>query len=192
MSVKKLLTLAAAIGLLSAGGAFAQAQVSTVGGQENSGGAFATYSDADGNPVVSADPATASDESGIENVVTATGTYAGVQYTNDAFENVDVEAADPKLSITKVADITTGAKAGDVITYTYTIENTGNVTLTNVGLVDDHKGTGTDFAFQDDCAITTGSLSAIAGGTITTFVPQEIVECTATYTVTQQDVDTLQ
>lgn len=178
--------------------AFAQAQVTTNGGQEDG----LAYNDADGNPVLSIDDATASDASGIENVVTASGTFGGSTYTNDAFENVDVVTADPKLTVEKVADITTGAEVGDVITYTYTIVNTGNVTLAGVGLSDNHLGNGTDFAFANDCAATgastvsagasSGTPSATLGGTVTSFVPGDTVTCTATYTVTQDDVDLLQ
>jgi len=135
-------------------------------------------------------------------MLTASGTYDGSTYTNDAFENVDVITADPKLTVTKVADKTTDAEVGDVITYTYTIVNTGNVTLAGVGLTDNHLGNGSDFMFQNDCVATndsvvsagasSGTPSATLGGTITTFDPDDTVTCTATYTVTQDDVDLLQ
>lgn len=153
----------------------------------------------------------AADGAGIDNTVTLTGDYGGDTYEITAFENVDVETADPDLDITKVATIdgaavpATGAKVGDVITYTYTVVNTGNVTMSNLALTDNHI----------NAATATGDLSAIvcsdpddgieannpAGdtilpttndNTITALGWGDTVVCTATYTVEQADIDTLQ
>jgi len=60
--------------------------------------------------------------------------------TATAIVTIIIEGAD--LSITKTPSITQDANIGDVITYTYTIENTGNVALTNVHVTDVHSGTG--------------------------------------------------
>lgn len=152
------------------------------------------------------------DSEGIENVITVTGIYDGNTYQNDAFENVDVIASDPKLTVTKVADKTTDAAVGDVITYTYTIENTGNVVLTDVTLNDQHTSSaGTSRLDVANCSVTTdttvgtapnelnkddtdisASLGAGFSDSFSAFGPGDIVECTATYTVTQDDVDELQ
>ncbi|MCH7412964.1 hypothetical protein MM213_05695, partial [Belliella sp. R4-6] len=61
----------------------------------------------------------------------------------------------------------------DVITYTFRVENTGDFTLSNVNVVDALPGLG---------AITQTS------GT-TTLAPNGVAEFTATYTITQSDVD---
>jgi len=45
----------------------------------------------------------------------------------------------PDMTVTKVASVTSDVAVGDVITYTYTVENTGNVTLAPITLVDQHR-----------------------------------------------------
>ena len=82
-----------------------------------------------------------------------------------------IEKAD--VSIIKTADKTTDVQLGDVITYTYTVENTGNVDLSNVNVTDVHPGAG---ALS---AITPASVSLSEG------VTQDF---TATYTVTEADI----
>ncbi|WP_188444637.1 DUF7507 domain-containing protein, partial [Belliella aquatica] len=85
---------------------------------------------------------------------------------------VDNSAATASISIAKSASQSTYG-LGDVITYTFTVENDGDFTLTNVGVSDALPG-----------------LSAITqiSGT-TTLAPGGSAEFTATYTITQADVD---
>jgi len=59
--------------------------------------------------------------------------------------------------------------AGDIINYEFDVENTGNVTLTNVAIMDD--------------------LIASVSCPQTTLAPAAAMVCTASYTVTQADVD---
>src|SRR5439155_19296764 len=63
-------------------------------------------------------------------------------------------------------------RAGDTIHYTFTITNTGNVTLTGVELTD----------------ALVGFSNATCGG-VTTLAPGASTTCTADYTLTQADVD---
>ena len=76
------------------------------------------------------------------------------------------------LTLTKTSDATAATTAGSVITYTFTVKNTGNVTITGVAITDDLAGVG---------ATTPASVSTLAPGASTTF--------TASYTVTQANVD---
>ena len=77
-------------------------------------------------------------------------------------------------ALTDDADGSGAASPGDTLTYTFAVENTGNVTLTNVTVTDPLTG-----------------LSAIicepAQGS--TLAPLGTMSCTATYTVTQGDLD---
>ncbi len=78
------------------------------------------------------------------------------------------------LGLTKVATPNTNVVVGDVVTYTYTGSNTGTVTLHNVTVTDPHAG------------LSTIGCTPAAPATL---APNATISCTATYTVTQADVD---
>ncbi|MDO5444993.1 MAG: MucBP domain-containing protein [Eubacteriales bacterium] len=83
---------------------------------------------------------------------------------------------DPVLGIEKTADKESDVGVGDVITYTIGVENTGNVTLYDVYVVDNvEKGSGKLNVYDD-----------LNLGTLFVGDKREIV---ADYTVTQSDVD---
>ena len=117
----------------------------------------------------------------------------------------------PALTVAKVGTFDLGAgvvtadgatdnvPVGTVITYTYTITNTGPVTMSNVSLADVHNGSDPDPVPDADAA------TLIDNGTLLdspntnngdldwdTLAPGDALTVTATYTVTQDDVDNLQ
>lgn len=103
------------------------------------------------------------------------------------------------LQVTKSASPTSNLIAGDVVTYTYTITNTGGTDLLNVSLADVHNASGpvptpdTDSAtLTDNGAIGGSSNSTTGNGVWDVLAPDDTLTVTATYTVTQDDVDTLQ
>ena len=105
--------------------------------------------------------------------------------------------ANPALTVTKVASDTTDVTLNQVITYTYRVENTGNQTITNVTLSDAHNGSGAapvpgGETLTTDTAPLGDSTDGGINGTWDSIAPGDIVTFTATYTVTQSDVDTLQ
>jgi gliding motility-associated-like protein/uncharacterized repeat protein (TIGR01451 family) len=104
----------------------------------------------------------------VVNVATVTATPpTGPAVTSQ--DGVTVPAVQtPSVSIDKVANVTSVDAAGDVITYTLTVTNTGNVTLSNVTVVDPLTGLNQ----------TVGTLNPGASQSVTT-----------TYTVSQSDVD---
>lgn len=142
----------------------------------------------------------------ISNTVTVTGSSPGNtdDVSDNATENVDVEDSAPVLTVTKVATIggspvdgtTDNAGAGTVITYTYTVTNDGNVGVTNVSLSDNH-GVDADGSLS---TITLGSLTPDGSGAPSTddsadndwdyLAPGDQVSWTASYTVTQADINT--
>jgi uncharacterized repeat protein (TIGR01451 family) len=67
------------------------------------------------------------------------------------------------------------ADVGDLITYTYAVTNTGNVTVTGVSVNDTHNGY--------------GSLSAITPASVASLAPAATALFTATYTAIQADID---
>ena len=112
----------------------------------------------------------------ITNTATADGApVGGTLVPATAEESVAPEGPAPEADLTKVADVTAGLSAGDIVTYTYSVTNTGNVSLSNLSISDVHAGTGTL------SAITPASVAALAVG--------DSVDFTATYQVTQADID---
>ncbi len=103
------------------------------------------------------------------NTATASGTPpTGAAVT--AIDDTDTPiTAEPAITLDKVAGPPTGTSAGDTIDYTFTVTNTGNVTLNPVSVDDPAVGT-------VDCPVTV-------------LAPDEATICTATYTLTQTDVD---
>ncbi len=97
----------------------------------------------------------------------------------------------PGIQVTKVASKTTNAAAGDVITYTYTVKNTGNTPVNNITLSDTHNGIANALV-PGFVTFNPGNTSTHTGNTINSLSPGDFATYTATYTVTQNDVDTRQ
>ncbi|WP_416971486.1 LPXTG cell wall anchor domain-containing protein [Streptomyces sp. 4F14] len=119
------------------------------------------------------------DSGKLTNTATATGVPPGTTTpvtSPPSPPNTVTGTRTPGLTTTKAADKTT-VVLGDVITYTFTVKNIGNVTLTDVG-VDEGEFSGTGTMSAPVCS--DGAKSLAPGSSVT---------CTATYTVTQADVD---
>ncbi|GMA28798.1 beta strand repeat-containing protein [Arenivirga flava] len=116
----------------------------------------------------------------VDNTATASGTApSGTVVTNAASARAATAAAAPGLVVTKSGALASGAtgRAGDGVAYTFTLRNTGNVTLTGVGVRDPLSGLS---------AITFGTWPS---GTAGTLQPGQQVTATATYALKQSDVD---
>jgi uncharacterized repeat protein (TIGR01451 family) len=104
----------------------------------------------------------------VTNIATASG---GGVTSNQATATVNA-ARTPGLLLTKSANPTTYNVVGQTITYSYVIQNTGNVTLTGPFSVSDDKATVTCTQPAD------GALS-----------PGETMTCSASYAITQADLN---
>jgi Calx-beta domain/Domain of unknown function DUF11 len=104
----------------------------------------------------------------------------------------------PAMTVVKTANTAGPVSASDVITYTFTVKNTGNITLSNVVLSDTHNGYGTppvpaNEALFSDVAPFGDSTDGTSNNSIWSILsPGDEVRFTAPYTVVQQDVDFLQ
>jgi uncharacterized repeat protein (TIGR01451 family) len=92
---------------------------------------------------------------------------SGTNVTDDASVTINATQT-PTLNVTKVPDKATYNAVGELITYTITLENTGNVTLSNI--------------------VTTDPLTGMNEGPIT-LGPQAKQEYTTTYNISQTDID---
>ena len=87
----------------------------------------------------------------------------------------------PAISIHKTANPTTVTAAGQTVTYTYAIANTGNVALHNVGVTDAQR--------HRPSARASDPSRASQGPTGHRLAPGATDSCSATYSVTQADMD---
>ena len=118
------------------------------------------------------------DAGAVSNTATATGTPpTGPPTTSPPSSTTTPTAQKPAIELVKTADKTT-LVAGQTITYTFTATNTGNTSLSNVTI--------SEGAFSGS-----GSMSGLTCTPTqpATLAPKDTLVCTATYVVTQKDVD---
>jgi hypothetical protein len=99
----------------------------------------------------------------VTNSATATGTPVSGTLAAVTPSTAETQIpANPRMSIAKTFTFTTGtspADVGDVIQYTYTVVNTGNVTINSVGVSDTHEGALLSGEPSDETLITDGPLA---------------------------------
>jgi uncharacterized repeat protein (TIGR01451 family) len=109
------------------------------------------------------------DAGGVDNTADVSGSDGnGPPVTATADEDVPATQTQG-VSIVKTSDATAATGFGELVTFRYLVTNTGNVTITSLGVVD--------------------SMGITVFCPVTTLAPDEPTTCTATYTVTQADVD---
>ena len=112
------------------------------------------------------------DAGSLTNTATANGlssTGTAISDSDDATVTIAPGAADPRFTLDKIASTNSFAAVGDTINYTIEVENTGNITLTDVVVTDTPLGL-------------TCNLSPLAPGAVDT-------SCTGTHVITQDDID---
>ncbi|MGL6160989.1 DUF7507 domain-containing protein, partial [Microbulbifer sp.] len=105
-----------------------------------------------------------------DNTATANATDPGGNPVSANDSTSTALTASPALDLSKVAGAPSGNSAGDTIAYTFTVTNTGNVTI-------------------DGIAINDPQLDAVATCDTTTLAPGAIATCSGTHTITQAEVD---
>ncbi len=149
-------------------------------------------------PMISLAAATSANAANLTNTAhafgTAPGGTAGAVISNDSTVNIPVTTKTPAYTVAKsVISTTTGngaaltaVDAGDIITYSYVVANTGNVSLSAVSLTDP----GVSFNGGAAQALTSGP--TYSAGDINTNNKLDVGETwtySASYTFTQPDVD---
>ncbi|NVK50536.1 MAG: DUF11 domain-containing protein, partial [Cyclobacteriaceae bacterium] len=109
------------------------------------------------------------DRGSVTNIASVTGTDPFGSNVSDKDQAVVQGIQNPSISLTKTGVPTSYSAVGETITYTLEVTNTGNVSLTNVVLV-------------DSLINTNQTVSA-------SLAPNQTVSITETYTVNQQDID---
>lgn len=135
---------------------------------------------------------------GVQNTANSTGTSAGgvVANSNSSTDQTTI-AGGSSITVTKSASPDTNVPEGVTVTYTYVVTNTGNQTISNIDLVDVHNASGpapvpTNETLTTDIGNIGDSNDAGVNGTWDSLAPGDQVTFTATYAVTQSDIDTLQ
>ncbi|HLP93646.1 MAG TPA: hypothetical protein VK168_06395, partial [Saprospiraceae bacterium] len=107
------------------------------------------------------------------NTATVTGTPPSGLMVPPASDDEDIPAIqNPSINIVKTGSPASYDAVGDVITYTFTVTNTGNVTLSDVTVTDPLPG-----------------LNPITPASVATLAPGASAVFTATYAITQADLD---
>ena len=112
------------------------------------------------------------------NIATATGTQPLDGTVTDTDDDTQTLDANSSIDLVKTGTLhndvvapNDASNAGDQITYVFSVTNTGNVTLTNVTITD------------PKVTVTGGPIASLAPGAV------DNTTCTATYTLTQADID---
>ncbi|MDN3205969.1 DUF7507 domain-containing protein, partial [Algoriphagus sediminis] len=108
------------------------------------------------------------DNASVVNTASAVGTDPNQVNVETSDSATILAIQSPGIDLTKTADLNIYDAVGEVITYTLTVTNSGNLTIDNVVVTDPLTG------LSDD---------------IGTMIPGQIEVVTATYTVTQGDLD---
>ncbi len=125
------------------------------------------------------------------------------QYTSESIADVTASATttivpgNPSITVTKTASTDTNVPVGVSVTYTYVVANTGNQFISNITLDEAHGGSGatpvpTNETLSTDNGVINDSNDASVDGSWDSLAPGDEITFTATYIVTQNDIDTLQ
>ncbi|MFN8470908.1 MAG: hypothetical protein U0822_01700 [Anaerolineae bacterium] len=111
------------------------------------------------------------DAGSVTNKATATAKFGNTTVNSNQDQQTVNASPNPQLTLDKTASPTTYSTVGQTITYSYKLTNSGNVTLSAPYTVNDNKATVT------------------CPSTPTTIAPNAFVTCSATYTITQADLN---
>ena len=123
----------------------------------------------------------------VKNVATVTGTDpSGKDVDSETEKDVDTEKANANYQLDKTVDEPKSEyKVGDVVNYTITVTNTGNLTLNNLEVTDQMQGASGSAAIAEKDGVTVDGNKAV----IAKLAVGESIELKASYTVAREDAD---
>ena len=123
----------------------------------------------------------------VKNVATVTGTDpSGKDVDNKTEKDVDTEKANANYQVDKTVDEPKSEyKVGDVVNYTITVTNTGNLTLNNLEVTDQMQGASGNATIAEKDGVTVDGNKAV----IAKLAVGESIELKASYTVAREDAD---
>ena len=92
------------------------------------------------------------------------------------------------LSVVKASPTVNYSAVGNTISYTYTVTDTGNTTLTNVSVTDNPVSPATGSSVPQ-CQSLTSPSGTCSGATVASLAPSQVAHFTATYAVSQLDLN---
>ncbi|MCI0158765.1 DUF11 domain-containing protein [Leifsonia shinshuensis] len=125
-------------------------------------------------------------DTAVANGVTNPG---GAPITSTPSTAVVTATPSPGISVTKTASPTTVTAIGAPVTYTFVATNTGNVTLTGVGITDDQVAPALNKNLGAISCTTLTSPAGSCSGATTTLAPGQSATFTGVYTVQPADAD---
>ena len=130
------------------------------------------------------------DNGSVSDTATASGTAPNDSpVTGDSNEVTVPVNQTPSISVSKTADPTTVSAVGQTVTYTFVVTNTGNVTLSNASVADVQTAPAGSLTSGPTCVSLANPTGTCSGSTASSLAPGQSATFTATYTVTQADLD---
>lgn len=149
------------------------------------GGQIATFTASYVTTQADVDAGTITDTA-VANAVTNPG---GAPITSTPSTAIVTATQSPGISVAKTASPTTVTAVGQQVTYTFVATNTGNVTLTAVGITDNQVAPALNQNMGTITCTTLTSPAAACSGATTTLAPGQSATFTGVYTVQQADTD---
>ena len=142
------------------------------------------------------------DAAGVSNTVSVVGYDSNGDAVSDTIDSpvIDEITQSPSMTVTKTASVThvgdadvadRVVRADDIIDYTITITNTGNVTLTDLAVVDElTDGAGNDLVMTSD-PTNQWTIASLAPGAVQTYTPYYTIGSAAVLTGSISNVVTV-
>lgn len=129
------------------------------------------------------------DRGELYNVATLNATQGGTALEPLRADRRLLGTRTPGLDVEKAASASKVTAAGDPVTWTFSLTNTGTVTATDLRLTDTMEGLGNPVCTVDGQNVEATLVDGVLSLPGTSLAPGQLATCTADYAVTQADID---